>query len=103
MEQSKKEGSISIKRVFGVSQNAVSFYSEHAQIMNTGNEVMIQFYEMIPSPPPITGAIAEASTNLRATITVSFNHARQIGELLLKHIDIRSEVSSPSEAKESQK
>jgi hypothetical protein len=71
-----------IQRVFEQPPDAISLYSDMAQVLGTGNEVVFQFYETIPGPPGPDGNITVVRTRLRATITVSIPHARNIGDIL---------------------
>ncbi len=70
------------QRVFEQPPDAISLYSDIAQVLNTGNEIVLQFYETIPGPPGPTGTMTLVRTRLRATITVSISHAANIGEIL---------------------
>ena len=61
-------------------------YADFAQILATGTEVVIQFYESIPGPPNTpTGQIQSVRSRLRATVIVSPAHAVNIGRNLLTH------------------
>lgn len=73
---------VQVKRFFEQPADTISFYSDFGQVMNTGNEVVIQFYETIPGIPTEKGNLENAKTRLRATITLSFSHAQNIGKLL---------------------
>jgi len=75
-----------VARVFELPPDALSCYSDHAQVMSTGNEVLLQFYETIPGPPGPDGRIAQVRTRLRATIILSPQHAQNLGKLLLSHV-----------------
>jgi hypothetical protein len=84
-EEAKTPKEIQIQRIFEQPPDAISFYSDMAQILSTGNEVIIQFYEAIPGPPAgPAGQITNMRTRLRSTVTVSFSHARNIGKLLIE-------------------
>jgi hypothetical protein len=52
-EEAKTPKEIQIQRIFEQPPDAISFYSDMAQILSTGNEVIIQFYEAIPGPPAV--------------------------------------------------
>ena len=74
-----------VKRTFAQTPDFVSFYSDYTQVVGTGHEVMVQFYETIPGLP--TGdakSVRDVATRLRASITVSPKQAANIGELLIK-------------------
>jgi len=71
------------KRIFEQLPDAISFFSDFAQIINTGKEIVIQFYETIPGLPGPEGHILGVKTRLRATITIGLEHAKIIGNLLL--------------------
>lgn len=80
----EKTKALEIERIFEQPADAISFYSDMGQIFSTGNEIIMQFYEAVPGPPGPGGAISKVRTRLRATITISFPHARNIGKLLLE-------------------
>lgn len=71
-------------RVFEQPADAISFYSDFAQVLGTENEVLLQLYETIPGSPGPEGRVEMVRTRLRATVIVSPKQARTIGELLLK-------------------
>jgi hypothetical protein len=84
-EEAKIAKEIQIQRIFEQPPDAISFYCDMAQILSTGNEIIIQLYEAIPGPPGGPGAqITNMRTRLRSTVTVSFPHARNIGKLLIE-------------------
>lgn len=78
-------GEAQVTRRFEQPEDALSCYSDFAQIISTGQEVVLQFYETVPGSPELSGQIKTAKSRLRATITVSKAHAANIGRLLLKH------------------
>ncbi len=88
-----------LPRIFEQPTDFVSFYSDVAQVSATGNEVVLQFYETIPGPPGPEGKIVQVRTRLRATVTVSEVHAKNIGQLLLKQLtkESRPAKSEPGE------
>ncbi len=71
-------------RVFEQPTDAISFYSDFAQVLGTGNEVLLQFYETIPGSPGPEGRVEMVRTRLRATVMVLPKQATTIGKLLLK-------------------
>ena len=75
-----------VRRNFEQSPNALSVYSDYAQIIGTDNEVILQFYETIPGIPGPGGASEMVTTSLKATIVVSLAHAANIGRLILSSI-----------------
>ena len=79
------ESGIQVTRVYEQPPDAISLYAEVAQIIATGHEVVLQFYETIPGSPGAGGQIQMVRSRLRATITVSMTHAANIGRLLLQH------------------
>jgi hypothetical protein len=81
----EKPSPLEISRVFEQPEGSLSFYSDVAQVMGTGNEVLLQFYETIPGPPGPSGTMQLVRTRLRATIVVSYAHAANIGNLLIQH------------------
>ena len=80
--ESKKQ----VRRTYEQPTDAISFYSDMAQIIGTGQEVVLQFYETIPGAPAVGGEIDTVRSRLRATITISMAHAANIGSLLLEQI-----------------
>lgn len=70
------------QRIFEQPPDAISLYSDMAQVLRTPNEIVFQFYETIPGPPGADATITLVRTRLRATITVSIPHAANIGEIL---------------------
>ena len=85
-----------VTRVLEQPADAVSLYSDFAQVMGTGHEVMLQFYETIPGTPGPEGAPEVVRSRLRVTVALSRAHAANIGKLLLQ----QSESDLPSPAKE---
>jgi len=73
-----------MNRIFEQGADAISFYSDFAQVFNTGHEIVLQFYETIPGAPSPSGKIQTIRTRLKTTITVSHAHAKNIGNLLEK-------------------
>jgi len=72
------------QRIFEQPADAISFYSDFAQILGTENEVVLQLYETIPGSPGPEGHVKMVRTRLRATVMVSHPLAKRIGELLLE-------------------
>lgn len=91
MAQESQSGT-QVSRVYEQPPDAVSFYSDFAQIIGTGHEVVLQFYETIPGAPGPGGQVQMARTRLRATIIVSIPHATNIGSLLLKQTATKQET-----------
>jgi len=83
-EEEKIPKGIQVQRIFEQPPDAISFYCDMAQIVSSGNEIIMQFYEAIPGPPVSGGQITHMRTRLRSTVTVSFSHARNIGKLLIE-------------------
>ena len=84
-EEQKIQKALEIQRIYEQPQEAISFYCDLGQILHTGNEIVMQFYETIPGIPDSGGVnIKNARTRLRATITFSLPHAQNIGKLLMK-------------------
>ena len=79
----KSASTVSLERSFEQPSDAITFYSDLAQVINTGNEILLQFYESIPGPPT-DGNMTKVRSRLRATITISLKHAQNIGDLLIK-------------------
>ena len=87
VEEKKTPEEIQVPRLYEQPPDAVSFYSDIGQVLYTGNEVVLQFYETIPGPPESGGVIKNVRSRLRATITVSISHAHNIGKLLLEKVE----------------
>lgn len=51
------EKHVQIERFYEHPPDAISFFSDIAQVINTGNEILLQFYETIPGPPGVEGVI----------------------------------------------
>ena len=88
-EESKSPGVAQIDRIYEQPPDAVSFYSDTAQILGTGLEVVMQFYETIPGAPGPGGMIQMVRSRLRSTVTISKAHAANIGRLLIKHAEVK--------------
>lgn len=73
-------------RIFEQPPDAISFYSDFAQIVGTASEIVLQFYETIPGAPGPDGNVTMVKTRLRATAMVSKSHAANIGKLLLEQL-----------------
>ena len=82
-----------VRRVFEQPSDTISLYSDYAQVIGTGFEVVVQFYESIPSIPVSSGPPETVSTRLRATIVLSRAHAANLGKSLLQF----SEAEPPTE------
>lgn len=83
----EEEHSGQATRIFEQPSDALSFYSDFAQVIRTGHEILLQFYETIPGPPsPPEGAVTIVRTRLRVTIVVGAAHATNIGKLLLQRV-----------------
>ncbi len=80
---------VQTERFFEQLPDAISFFSDFAQIAHTGNEVVMQFYETIPGPPGPEGNITRVRTRLKATITIGLNHAQIIGKLLTEKVEVK--------------
>lgn len=83
-EKQKIQKMSELQRIYEQPQEAISFYCDLGQILHTGNEIVMQFYETIPGNPVSGGNIKNVRTRLRATITLSFPHAQNIGKLLIE-------------------
>lgn len=79
------EQGLQVSRLFEQAPDAPSFYSDVAQVLGTGNEVVLQFYETIPNAPGASGRIEGVRSRLRATVILSPGHAGKMGQLLLEH------------------
>lgn len=76
-----------IPRIFEQPPDAISFYCEMGQVIGTKNEIIVQFYDSIPGPPDSSGRPMNLRTRLRATITLSPPHARNIGKSLMEKVE----------------
>lgn len=85
MVQEQPGGSLQVSRLFEQPPDALSTYSDFAQVMGTGNEVILQFYDTVPDVPGPDGQIQSVRTRLRATVVLSKALAINIGRLLLQH------------------
>ena len=90
--QSQEGTPLQAKRVFEQPPDTLSIYSDYAQVVGTGHEVIVQFYETIPGIPLPTGAPETVTTSLRATIVISRAHAANLGKALLQN----SETEPPT-------
>lgn len=80
-----EKGPLQITREYVQPDDAISFFAEQGQVFRTGNEIILQLYETIPGPPAGKGGVIEkVRTRLRATVTLSPAHARNLAELILK-------------------
>ncbi|MBU1743297.1 MAG: hypothetical protein KJ649_00135 [Proteobacteria bacterium] len=95
MEQSKPPTPRAVQRLFERGPDSISFYSDFTQVINTGHEIVFQFYETIPGPPGPDGAIQTAISRLRSTITVSINLANNFANNLLKQTQIEVLKTEP--------
>jgi hypothetical protein len=75
-----------IERYFEQPPDAISFYCDFAQVIATGAEIVLQFYETIPGAPGRDGTINKAVSRLKATITFSIPHARNFGKILVERM-----------------
>lgn len=91
-EESKSSEGLQVSRVFEQPPDAVSFYSDLAQVMHTGVEAVMQFYETIPGAPGPGGIIQMVRSRLRSTVTISKEHAANIGRLLLQQAEVKEEA-----------
>ncbi len=74
-----------VMRVFEQPPDAASIFSEFVQVVGTENEVLIQFYDLVPGPPVLPSGTAEVVKNrLRVTVALTPNLAKRLGELLLE-------------------
>jgi hypothetical protein len=86
VEEKKTPEKTQVPRFYEQPPDAVSFYSDMAQILYTGYEVLLQFYETVPGPPDSEGTIKNVRSRLRATITLNTSHALNIAKLVLEKI-----------------
>jgi len=86
-EQQVEKRELRVARVFEQPPDALLTYSDFAQVLGTGSEVVLQFYQTIPDVPGPHGEIQSVRSRLRATIVLSPAHARNLGGLLLRHAE----------------
>jgi hypothetical protein len=79
---------LQIERSFKQSSDAISFYCDYAQVMATENEVVMQLYETIPGLPDSDGKLTKAVSRLRATVTLSISHAKNVGKVLVERTKV---------------
>jgi hypothetical protein len=84
MAEETSLGGIQVKRIFEQPEGTLSLYSDYCQVVGTGHEVVLQFYETIPGPPGPGGKMEHVRSRLKATVIVSTAHAKNIGNLLIK-------------------
>ena len=75
-----------VQRLFEQPSDALSIYSDFAQVVGTANEIILQFYESIPGIPGPSGSPEEVTTRLKATIVMSMAHAGNLGRILMQRI-----------------
>ena len=90
--ESQEGTPIQAKRVFEQPSDTLSMYSDYVQVVGTGHEVIVQFYETVPGIPLPSGAPETVTTRLRATIVISRAHAANLGKSLLQN----SETEPPT-------
>jgi len=95
MEQNKPLEPQIAQRIFEQGPDSTSFYSDFAQAINTGNEIVFQFYETIPGVPGTGGTIQMVRSRLRATITVSMALAKNFSNNLLLQTNIETLKKEP--------
>lgn len=95
MAEEGTQGVTEVSRVFEQPADAISLYSDFAQIFGTGHEVILQFYETIPGPPGPGAKVQIVRSRLRATIAVSLSHAANIGRLLLEQLERKPRPMEP--------
>jgi len=83
-KEAPKSTAATISRLFEQPPDAPSFYADFGQVFKTDNEIVIQFYDTLPGPPGPDGQIRNVRSRLRATVTVSIPHGRNIGKLLVE-------------------
>ena len=73
------------KRVFEQPLDAISIYAEYVQVLGTENEVVIQFYDIVPGIPSVSEGVSEAKeirTILRANVVMSPRLAERLTNIL---------------------
>jgi hypothetical protein len=71
-----------VARIFEQPPDAMTAYADFAQVLGTGSEVILQFYETTPDVPGEGGQIQSVRSRLRATVILNPAHAQNIGRLL---------------------
>jgi len=95
-KQKPKEDITGMERVFEQPPDSISFYCEMGHVLATGNEIILQFYDIIPGAPNLKGNIEKVKTRLRATITLSYPHAANIGKLLTERTKEKAKETKKS-------
>ena len=72
------------KRLLEQPPDAISLYSDLAQVLGTDHEVFLQFYESIPKAPDAEGRVTEVTSRLRVTVVLSPAHALRLGRSLVR-------------------
>jgi len=83
----EQEKTSQVQRIYEQPAEPLAFYSDLTQIIQTGHEITIQFYESIPGPPSNNGTIVSVRTRLKSTVTLSISHASNIGKILLQKVE----------------
>lgn len=80
-------GGFTVSRIFEQPPDALVFYADFAQIIATGAEIIMQFYETIPGAPGPGGKVTMVRSRLRATVVTSPQHATTFARLILQQAD----------------
>ncbi len=101
-EESKMEtrSGVAVQRIFEQPADAQTCYADFAQIVATGAEVILQFYETIPGTPGVGGKVTMARSRLRSTVITSPQHAANIARLILERVQPETSGASASGASE---
>jgi hypothetical protein len=83
----RNQQGMQVARIFEQPADAITLYSDFAQVIGTGSEFVLQFYESVPEPPGPSGQVQSIRSRLRATVVVSPAHAQSIGRLLLQQAE----------------
>lgn len=84
-----------IVRTFTQPVDAISFFSDYAQVLVSGDGITMQIYETIPGVPSGDGKVSSVTTRLRATVSMTEERARALAAALEK-----SAVASEQRLKE---
>lgn len=87
MAELQDEKGVRLRRVFEQPPDAISLYSDMAQILATEHEVFLQFYETIPKARTADREVTEVTSRLRATVVLSPTHALNVGKMLVKRLE----------------
>jgi hypothetical protein len=72
------------ERIFEQPPDAVTCYADVTTLVVTESEVILQFYEPVPSPPAAGSRAPSIRSRLRATVILNKDHARRLSNNLVQ-------------------